>query len=630
MQLICCYIKKFRNIQRQEVSLSDKFKCSYKDGRLLIEMSTDNSMADYIYENDFMRSLRIIVGKTGSGKTNFLQMIGMDSWNRMGSTKRDAYFMLYKMEVKNEFFVEIVGMSIHGIKKNISSNHIDSKTIKAVYKIKYDFNSQKITDVRNANYEDAEHTYIINAFDRNAFADCPYENERQEGVVNHDNFIGRMITQFGNASVSMECDYLKAYLNKMPQESIKRNASLVIRWNNWQYKHKFDLDEHLVKREYWTYKDKAEKQRTNNARHGKPYDTPIKYSKNSTPNSRFLHDLMTDFAIYLRKCAECVDENFPDKYYRWAGYTEDLGVDNPRELPDGENLSILKRIDWLCQYIDYHTDEMLGNKGLLWQIGVDIKDLFYLLGKMDERYFSDEEFSIPAIEIDISEGAVMRDVFERMEQYRPDQIGIFTKSLLPYHWTYVSSGEYQYAKVWGILEEYGVKAKVLRKGEKFSEARQPDFILLLDEPENYMHPEMCRTFMHDLNNLLKQRNPKSSFQVILSTHSPFMLSDVLANQIIKMDYDDKGLCVISHAEKPTYAANIHSIMADSFFLKYTIGDQARLFLTEKFELFKNMQKRRGNLSDTDKCEIAKMQELLPSIGDELIRHIMSSIINKLQ
>lgn len=630
MQLIYCYIKKFRNIQRQEVSLSDKFKCSYKDGRLWIEMSTDNSMADYIYENDFMRSLRIIVGKTGSGKTNFLQMIGMDSWNRMGSTKRDAYFMLYKMEVKNEFFVEIVGMSIHGIKKNISSNHIDSKTIKAVYKIKYDFNSQKITDVRDANYEDAEHTYIINAFDRNAFADCPYENERQEGVVNHDNFIGRMINQFGNASVSMECDYLKAYLNKMPQESIKRNASLVIRWNNWQYKHKFDLDEHLVKGEYWTYKDKAEKQRTNNARHGKPYDTPIKYSKNSTPKSRFLHDLMTDFAIYLRKCAECVDENFPDKYYRWAGYTEDLGVDNPRELPDGENLSILKRIDWLCQYIDYHTDEMLGNKGLLWQIGVDIKDLFYLLGKMDERYFSDEEFSIPAIEIDISEGAVMRDVFERMEQYRPDQIGIFTKSLLPYHWTYVSSGEYQYAKVWGILEEYGVKAKVLRKGEKFSEARQPDFILLLDEPENYMHPEMCRTFIHDLNNLLKQRNPKSSFQVILSTHSPFMLSDVLANQIIKMDYDDKGLCVISHAEKPTYAANIHSIMADSFFLKYTIGDQARLFLTEKFELFKNMQKRRGNLSDTDKCEIAKMQELLPSIGDELIRHIMSSIINKLQ
>jgi hypothetical protein len=630
MQLIYCYIENFRNIQQQEVSLSDKFKCSYKDGRLLIEMSSDNSMSDYIYENDFMRNLRIIIGKTGSGKTNFLQMIGMDTWNRMNSAKGDAYFMLYKMEAKNEFFVEIVGMSIHSIEKNLPSKRTEAKVIREVYRIKYDFENQKITEVRKADYEDVENTFIVNAFDRNAFADCPYENERQEGVANHDNFIGRMITQFGNASVSMECDYLKAYLNKMPQHSIKRKASLVIRWNNWQDKHGFDLDEHLMKREYWTYKDKAEEQRENNARRGKPYDAPIEYPKKSTPKSRFLHDLMTDFAIYLRKCAECVDEEFTEKYFSWAGHTENLGVDNPRELPDGEKMSILKRIDWLCQYIDYHTDEMFGNKGVLWQIGDDIKDLFYLLGKMDDRYFTDEEFSIPAMDIDMSEGTVMRDVFERMEQYRPDQIGIFTKSLLPYHWAYVSSGEYQYAKVWGILEEYGVKVKVLKNGEKFSEARQPDFILLLDEPENYMHPEMCRTFIHDLNKLLKQRNPKSGFQVILSTHSPFMLSDVLANQIIKMDYDDKGLCVISHAEKPTYAANIHSIMADSFFLKYTIGEQARLFLTEKFELFKDMQKRRGRLSDADKNEIVKMQELLPNIGDELIRHGMASIIEKLQ
>lgn len=172
--------------------------------------------------------------------------------------------------------------------------------------------------------------------------------------------------------------------------------------------------------------------------------------------------------------------------------------------------------------------------------------------------------------------------------------------------------------------------KVLKKGERFSEAIQPDFILLLDEPENYMHPEMCRTFINELNNLLRQRSPESDFQVILSTHSPFMLSDVLSNQIIRMDYDNKGLCVISNTGKPTYAANIHSIMADSFFLKYTIGEQARLFLTEKFELFKDMQKRREHLTKADKKEISKMQELLPNIGDELIRHGMASIIDKLQ
>ena len=72
------------------------------------------------------------------------------------------------------------------------------------------------------------------------------------------------------------------------------------------------------------------------------------------------------------------------------------------------------------------------------------------------------------------------------------------------------------------------------------------------------------------------------------TQYTFTFSDVLANQIIKMDYDDRGMCVIANAEKPSFAANIHSIMADCFFLKYTIGEQARLCLTEKLGLFKDM------------------------------------------
>ena len=46
---------------------------------------------DYIYDNGFMSNLRIIVGKTGSGKTNFLQLIGMDWWNREDTAESDIY-----------------------------------------------------------------------------------------------------------------------------------------------------------------------------------------------------------------------------------------------------------------------------------------------------------------------------------------------------------------------------------------------------------------------------------------------------------------------------------------------------------------------------------------------------------
>lgn len=611
MKLIYCYIEHFRNIENQDVSLSDEFDCRYRDSKIFIEKREKNPLMDYIYDNGFMSNLRIIVGKTGSGKTNFLQLIGMDWWNRKSTADGDAYLLLYKMHNENDFFVEEVGLG--------------NKT--RAYCFTYDFDKHEILKYIPAAYDDHEDTYIINAFDRYAFASCPYDNVRQEQMFDNNQFIPRKITQYGKSSVSMECEFLKEYLSHFSEKSIKRRASFVIGWKNWQNKIQSDLDEKLIKREYWTYKDRAEEQRDKNFRNGQ-YNKPIEYDKKSTPKRRFIHDLMVDFAIYLRKWAELVEYEFPEKYYPYTGIVYDLGIEDPRELPDGKKMGILKRIDWLCQYIDYHTDEITSNRGLVWQIGSDIRDLFHLLGKMDDKYFTDTEFTIPVMDIDVNGKTVMRDVFERMEQYRPDQIGVFTECLLPYHWSYVSSGEYQYAKIWGVLEEYGVRVKMMTQGQKYSEAIQPNLILLLDEPENYMHPEMCRTFIRNLNVLLSKRNPNTELQVLISTHSPFMLSDVMASQVIKMDYDENGKCVISESKKPYYAANIHSIMADGFFLEYTIGEQARIFLEDKFKLLQRLTCMNRNLSSSEKEELTMIRSLIPNIGDALIRHCFCMMLEK--
>lgn len=611
MKLIYCYIEHFRNIENQDVSLSDEFDCRYRDSKIFIEKREKNPLMDYIYDNGFMSNLRIIVGKTGSGKTNFLQLIGMDWWNRKSTADDDAYLLLYKMHNENDFFVEEVGLG--------------NET--RAYCFTYDFDKHEILKYIPAAYDDHEDTYIINAFDRYAFASCPYDNVRQEQMFDNNQFIPRKITQYGKSSVSMECEFLKEYLSHFSEKSIKRRVSFVIGWKNWQNKIQSDLDEKLIKREYWTYKDRAEEQRDKNFRNGQ-YNKPIEYDKKSTPKSRFIHDLMVDFVIYLRKWAELVEYEFPEKYYPYTGIVYDLGIEDPRELPDGKKMGILKRIDWLCQYIYYHTDEITSNRGLVWQIGSDIRDLFHLLGKMDDKYFTDTEFSIPVMDIDVNGKTVMRDVFERMEQYRPDQIGVFTECLLPYHWSYVSSGEYQYAKIWGVLEEYGVRVKMMTQGQKYSEAIQPNLILLLDEPENYMHPEMCRTFIRNLNVLLSKRNPNTELQVLISTHSPFMLSDVMASQVIKMDYDENGKCVISESKKPYYAANIHSIMADGFFLEYTIGEQARIFLEDKFKLLQRLTCMNRNLSSSEKEELTMIRSLIPNIGDALIRHCFCMMLEK--
>lgn len=626
MKLIYSYINRFRNIHNQEVNFSERYTIHYVNGSLSFELKEVDGSAEYLYGNGFMRDLRVIVGKTGSGKTNLLQLLGMDKWERHDSMKRDSYLMLYKTEEEDTFLVECVGLDIVGVTDLVTYDK--DGNCENVYKFKYLLDNGEIVDVSKVSFDEYENTYIINAFDRYAFAHCPYQDERIEGVRMEEGFLPRLVAPFGRSSASMECECLSEYVASFPEDSVKRNISFVIRWDNWQDKIQLDLDEKLLKQDYWTYKSRAAEQRERNLRKG-IIQKKIKYPKGSTPKSRFIHDLMTDFAIYLRKWAECVDESYPKSLGDFWGRTiYELGIEDPTILPDFQQISILKRINWLCQYLDYHTDEMFANRGLIWQAGQDVIDLFFLLDKLDDKYFTDEEFSIPVSEINWEGKSPMQQIFERIDQYRPDEVGVFTKELLPYHWSCVSSGEYQYAKVWGIVEEYAIRVKHSKQGEDYRSAIQPNFIILMDEPECYMHPELCRRFISKMSQVLQRRNPDTQLQVILTTHSPFMLSDVLSHQVIRMDYDEHGLCHIMQDTGSSYfAANIHSILADGFFLQYTIGELSRQFLVDKFNLFKEMLEKKGSLSEIDRGEIERMRAFIPHIGDDMLRFSFEKLLS---
>lgn len=251
---------------------------------------------------------------------------------------------------------------------------------------------------------------------------------------------------------------------------------------------------------------------------------------------------------------------------------------------------------------------------------------------MDDKYFTDETFSIPVDDIQIEEKGnnVMNRVFENIENYIPDQNNLFPDELLPYHWSKISSGEYQYGKVLGQIEEFGNRIKIGHRGDSYEEYRFPNIILLMDEPETFMHPEMCRQFIFNIDRYLKNRHPDSTFQMIISTHSPFMLSDVLSSQVIKMDYDDLGRCVVSHGKSNAYfAANLYSIMADGFFLTYSIGERARVFLQKKFEWLKAVINSREPLTATERIEISDLRTFIPHIGDEMIRYSFERLLKDL-
>jgi len=90
--------------------------------------------------------------------------------------------------------------------------------------------------------------------------------------------------------------------------------------------------------------------------------------------------------------------------------------------------------------------------------------------------------------------------------------------------------------------------------------------LIFDEVEICFHPEYQRTFINKLLSTLDRigltRN--CSFNVIIATHSPFILSDIPQSNIL---YLEEGKDVSDTIKVNPFGANINDILRQSFFLK---------------------------------------------------------------
>lgn len=112
----------------------------------------------------------------------------------------------------------------------------------------------------------------------------------------------------------------------------------------------------------------------------------------------------------------------------------------------------------------------------------------------------------------------------------------------------------------------------------------------IDEPEAYLHPEWCRTFIFDYLKAYEavkyylsstkgysandSFNPNKRFTIIFSTHSPFLLSDVTNDYIIYLEKKD-GATSEKKSDKECFAGNISEMYNENFFMQNTIGEFAR-------------------------------------------------------
>lgn len=153
---------------------------------------------------------------------------------------------------------------------------------------------------------------------------------------------------------------------------------------------------------------------------------------------------------------------------------------------------------------------------------------------------------------------------------------------------------------------------------------QKNMLLLIDEIDLYCHPEWQRKMIINLLKELKNQFPSRKIQVIFTTHSPIVLSDVpLSNTLYIRKLDNKISKIDDRlTHKETFASNIYQLFNDSFFLsgKSAIGEFALEVINETLNQIKNTNSFEENIHE--------IQYILNMIGEPIIRNKLMNMFKK--
>lgn len=171
-----------------------------------------------------------------------------------------------------------------------------------------------------------------------------------------------------------------------------------------------------------------------------------------------------------------------------------------------------------------------------------------------------------------------------------------------------SSGEEGFVNLFAYIDD--VVAKINAEGKK--QKKKIDVLLLIDEIDCYFHPAWQQRAMKYILDWLQELYKHCRFQIVVSSHSPIILSDFTREQIIKLKKEN-GKCVIQQDKEETFGANIAHLYYDAFFMeKGQIGEFAKERITEAITYVQNTEERQN-------ADLPKVKYTIAHIGDKFMK-----------
>ena len=161
--------------------------------------------------------------------------------------------------------------------------------------------------------------------------------------------------------------------------------------------------------------------------------------------------------------------------------------------------------------------------------------------------------------------------------------------------------------------------------------------IMLDEVELYFHPDLQRRFLGLLVDSICGLKMDSCMgvNIILITHSPFVLSDIPDSNILYLSRDKD-----EEMSRSTFAANVHDLFDDAFFLPNTLGEIAQKKVEEVVVYYHQMRLLRAkkggwlpilDVSREQRLEsLDKFQYIASIVGDDYLHGELIDMVNEMK
>lgn len=196
---------------------------------------------------------------------------------------------------------------------------------------------------------------------------------------------------------------------------------------------------------------------------------------------------------------------------------------------------------------------------------------------------------------------------EKETQEEAEQKRLIARKAIPI--SKLSSGERQFIYMTSTLLYHAFNILSIPRDERIA---YRNVCMVLEEVEICFHPEYQRTFISKLLSLFERTrlNQEMGINVIVVTHSPFVLSDIPKGNIL---YLDEGNNVTGEKHLNTFGANVNELLNQSFFLS---GGFMGEFAKMKIESLVKYLKNEG---ENDIWDVEKARNLIELVGDEVIQ-----------